>query len=89
VAEHCGSPTLAVLLSLMDAVIHASTTVLFRDDPKIGSIRKTHRSHARLVELVREGDAAGAEELWAAHMRNTRTAVLSGVDGTQVMDLFP
>jgi DNA-binding FadR family transcriptional regulator len=89
VAEHCGSPTLAVLLSLMDAVIHASTTVLFRDDPRSGSMRRTHRSHEQLVELVRAGDATGAEELWAAHMRKTGAAMLAGVDAQQVMDLFP
>jgi DNA-binding GntR family transcriptional regulator len=31
--------------------------------------RTAHEDHRRFVDLIEGGDAAGAEELWRAHLR--------------------
>lgn len=39
--------------------------------------KRAAKAHARLVELIREGDAAAAEALWNAHLRAAKDFVLS------------
>jgi DNA-binding FadR family transcriptional regulator len=88
VALHCGSPTLGVLLGLMDAVLHQHAEVRLKEESTPASIRKGHRAHAKLVDLVRAGDAVEAEKLWGEHVRQLGAALLKDSAGKQVVDLF-
>jgi DNA-binding FadR family transcriptional regulator len=46
------------------------------------------RTHHRLLELLRDGDAVGAADLWARHIDEGSEPVIRGVDAKTVLELL-
>lgn len=88
VAELSGSSTLWVVMDLLDGVLQRHTEVRIREEARQPELRKGHRAHARLVDLVEAGDADGARELWEAHVEEIGNALLRGTGRAKVVDLF-
>ncbi len=55
------------------------------DDRRLS--RKAQRTRQRLIDLIRAGDAEGAEELWRTHLTEAGKVLGEGAGGT-VVDLF-
>lgn len=49
--------------------------------------RQGNRARAKLIELIRAGDADGAEDLWQRHLSQAGKALME-TNGTAVVDLF-
>ena len=55
------------------------------DDARL--VRRAHRTRQKLIDLIRVGDADGAEELWRAHLTEAGRVLTDAIGGT-VVDLF-
>jgi DNA-binding FadR family transcriptional regulator len=88
VAELSGSATLWVVMDLLHGVLQRHTEVRLREEARTPELRKGHRAHVRLVELVEAGDAVAARSLWQAHVEEIGTALLRGAGRSRVVDLF-
>lgn len=53
-----------------------------------GERRTAHKAHARLVELVKKGDADAAADYWKDHLEGLRNFLLGGSNPKTVVDLF-
>ena len=49
--------------------------------------RKAHRTRQKLIDLIRAGDADGAEDLWRTHLTEAGKVLAEG-SGAIVVDLF-
>jgi len=49
--------------------------------------KKAHRTRARLIELIRAGDADAAEDLWREHLTEAGRVLTRGA-GANLLDLF-
>ena len=56
--------------------------------PYLRMRRKAHRAHRKLMELMRAGDAGGAQALWVKHMEAAAAARFSDGSGLSVIDLL-
>lgn len=88
VAELSGSTTLWVVMDLLDGVLQRHTEVRLREEARQPELRKGHRAHSRLVDLVEAGDVDGARALWQAHVEEIGAALLRGTGRSKVVDLF-
>jgi DNA-binding FadR family transcriptional regulator len=86
VAKLCGSSSMAVVMGMLDGTIQHLTESRLRSE-RGGQRRGGHRAHSALLELVRAGDASGAEELWRSHVEEIGTRFLKG-DRSRTVDLF-
>jgi GntR family transcriptional regulator, transcriptional repressor for pyruvate dehydrogenase complex len=86
--ELAGNQTLVLLTSMLEYIYRAATVHYVRtphpDHERLG--RQAHRARAKLIELIRAGDADGAEDLWRRHL--TEAGKVVGADGASVVDLF-
>jgi DNA-binding FadR family transcriptional regulator len=88
--ELAGNQTLSIVTEMLSEVVARAVTVVSRTDEGSQSAatrRRGIRSQARLVELIEDGDAAGAEEHWRSHMAVVKRVML-GQDATTVVDLL-
>ena len=86
------SHTLQVLYSTIKEVV-TSTVSHFLVAPYAGKDQPAEneravRAHAKLVDLVAAGDAAGAEAFWAAHMEIVRRLFLDVYGSATVVELL-
>lgn len=91
VVELTGSPTLGLTTAMLHKIIQAAS-VRFAGIPKSEAeaerlLGGTERTRLRLIELVRAGDATGAESLWRKHLTEARRNLVAGVDHT-IVDLL-
>jgi GntR family transcriptional repressor for pyruvate dehydrogenase complex len=85
-----GNQTLTIVTEMLnEVVVRAVTAVSSGDDPaeSASTRRRGIRSQRRLLELISTGDAAGAEEHWAAHMAVVGRVML-GQESATVVDLL-
>lgn len=85
-----GNQTLSIVAEMLNEIVSRAVTAVAHEGPASQSadIRKRGiRSQRRLVELIADGDAAGAEEHWRAHMAVVGK-VLLGQRATMVVDLI-
>ena len=71
VVELAGNRTVALLSRMLESVFAEAAGQYVREHETAltqQKRRRADRAHHRLVELVRAGDAAGAEELWRRHL---------------------
>jgi DNA-binding FadR family transcriptional regulator len=90
VVELTGNQTLVLLTVMLEHIVQAAALNYTRTTPaEIGERlrRKAHRTRERLIELVRAGDADGAEDLWRTHLTEAGR-VLAASGGGAVVDLF-
>jgi DNA-binding FadR family transcriptional regulator len=86
--ELAGNQTLVLLTSMLEYIYQAATVHYVRvphpDDDRLN--RKATRARAKLIELIRAGDADGAETLWRKHL--TEAGRVVGTEASSVVDLF-
>ena len=90
VVELTGNQTLVLLTAMLEHIITAAAFSFIRVEPpeeRLRLARKAARTRQRLIELIRAGDAEGAEELWRTHLVEAGRALTEGAGGT-VVDLF-
>ena len=86
-----GNQTLTIVAEMLNEIVSRAVTAVAQSAAdrrsRIETRRRGIRSQRRLVELIAEGDAAGAEEHWRAHMAVVGR-VLLGQQATTVVDLL-
>jgi DNA-binding FadR family transcriptional regulator len=87
-----GNQTLAIVAEMLNEVVARAVTAVSRTEPVAGgdsvaTRRRGIRSQERLVALIEEGDVAGAEAHWRAHMAVVGKVML-GQRATTVIDLM-
>jgi len=87
--ELTGNQTLILLTAMLEHISAAAARTWVRrwtgDDTKLA--RKAHRTREQLIELIRAGDADGAEALWRTHLTEARRVLVEGAGG-EIVDLF-
>ncbi|RAY16911.1 GntR family transcriptional regulator [Actinomadura craniellae] len=84
-----GNQTLNLVAEMVTEILYRAVTAVREDGHTVGSVssrRRSIRSQERLLALLAEGDADGAEKHWRAHMQAVRR-VLLGHMGMTVVDL--
>jgi GntR family transcriptional repressor for pyruvate dehydrogenase complex len=85
-----GNQTLSIVAEMLNEIVSRAVSAVAHEGPTSQStdVRKRGiRSQRRLVALIADGDAAGAEEHWRAHMAVVGK-VLLGQRATMVVDLI-
>lgn len=88
--ELAGNETLTIIAEMLNEIIARGVARAIQAEPGKDSVtirRRGIRSQKRLVELIRAGDADGAEEHWTKHM-TVVGKVLLGQQATTVIDLM-
>jgi DNA-binding FadR family transcriptional regulator len=84
-----GNETLNLLTQMLEFITRSASVRWVRDFPaerrKIAP--KVYRTRVRLLELIKDGDADGAENLWRAHL-TAANAVLVASHGDLEVDLL-
>jgi DNA-binding FadR family transcriptional regulator len=92
VVERSGNRTLAVEAGILRKIITAHVAVALSRTPEnpdtLEGFQKAIRSYTRLVSLLQERDAHGAEEHWRKHMEDSARILLRNARAKMVVDLF-
>ncbi|WP_330257265.1 FCD domain-containing protein [Nocardia sp. NBC_00565] len=85
-----GNETLALLSEMLHHIIEIANVSL---QPEVGpsaerARRKTRKTHRKLVELIRDRDSGGAEQLWRRHLEEAEGYVLGDDAAATVLDLL-
>ncbi len=77
VVELTGNQTLCLLTAMLEHIGQAAALSYARrqhgdDDTRLA--RKAHRTRQKLIDLIKAGDAEGAEDLWRTHRRRPNGA---------------
>jgi DNA-binding FadR family transcriptional regulator len=84
-----GNQTLSIVAEMLTEIVtRAVTAVSSNPDAGSGTTRRRGiRSQQRLLELIKDGDGAGAEEHWRSHMAVVGKVML-GQEASSVVDLL-
>ena len=89
VVELTGNQTMMLLTAMLEHINQAAalsyTTRAHAGDERLA--RKAHRTRQKLIDLIRDGRADEAEDLWRTHLAEAGRVLSEGV-GTRVVDLF-
>jgi DNA-binding FadR family transcriptional regulator len=90
VVELAGNETLVLLTSMLEHISHlAAMSYVSAPHPEEEKLkRKAHRTRQKLIDLIRAGDAEGAEKLWRDHLSESGRVLVEGVGGPRVVDLY-
>jgi DNA-binding FadR family transcriptional regulator len=81
--------TLILLTTMLESISDAATAHYVQsrheDDERLA--RRAHRARQRLIDLIRDGDAAAAEELWRRYLTE-QGRLLMGEHGETVVDVL-
>ncbi|MGV0050618.1 FadR/GntR family transcriptional regulator [Mycobacterium colombiense] len=91
--DMAGNQTLGVLSDVLRHIIEVATERYLIDpalggEDKLRASRAATRTHERLVELIADKDAAGAEALWRKHILATSAQLRSSGVADSVVDLL-
>ncbi|MFV2173796.1 FadR/GntR family transcriptional regulator [Actinomadura sp. LOL_016] len=84
-----GNLTLSIVAEMITEILFRTATAVREGGRAVGSVstrRRSLRSQERLLVLIEEGDADGAERHWRAHMQAVRR-VLLGHMGMAVVEV--
>jgi len=90
VVELTGNQTLVLLTAMLEHISLAAALSYVRrphGDERDRLARKAHRTRQKLIDLIKAGDADGANELWRTHLTEAGKVLAEGTGGT-VVDLF-
>jgi GntR family transcriptional regulator, transcriptional repressor for pyruvate dehydrogenase complex len=90
VVELTGNETLTLLTNMLEYISEAAGRESDRiKPPSTREVEQAHRAHERLVALIRDGDADGAERHWRLHLVEVG-AVLQRLQGSRatVLDVL-
>jgi GntR family transcriptional repressor for pyruvate dehydrogenase complex len=94
VLELAGNKTLAVFADMLESIVELHLRAVMKEasatgrPTATGERRTAHKAHARLVELVKKGDADAAADYWKGHLEGLRNFLLGGSNPKTVVDLF-
>jgi DNA-binding FadR family transcriptional regulator len=81
VAELAGNKTLAIVVDMLYHIVGTArrryAAAASRSGDLSGESKQVHRTHARLVDLIKAGDADAAEEFWRAHLEEVNKHYLA------------
>lgn len=90
VVELAGNETLMLLTSMLEHISAAAAVSFSREhraeEPKL--VRSARRARQKLIDLIRAGDADGAEKLWRDHLTEAGRILVEGVGVATVVDLY-
>jgi DNA-binding FadR family transcriptional regulator len=86
VVELTENETLVLLIAMLEHICQAAALALPHSDDDDSLARSTRRTRQKLIDLVRAGDADGAEELWRKHLTEAGR-VLTSRTGAALIDL--
>jgi GntR family transcriptional repressor for pyruvate dehydrogenase complex len=82
--ELSGSPTLDLYATITNQIIYTHTRNFMRERGTSGDSAQisasAHTAHARMVQLIRSGDAAAAQAHWRDHLTSGRKVLLDDHD---------
>ena len=85
-----GNQTLSIVAEMLNEIVVRAVTAVSQGADGVGSLavrQRGMRSQHRLLDLIEQGDAAGAEEHWREHM-TVVGRVLLGQEASTVVDLL-
>ena len=88
--SRAGNQTLTIVAEMLNEIVARAVTAVSRADDVVGSLsvrRRGIRSQERLLDLIEQGDGAGAEEHWRSHMQVVGKVML-GQQSSTVVDLL-
>jgi DNA-binding GntR family transcriptional regulator len=90
VVELTGNQTLVLITAMLEHISQAAALSYVSrphadDDRRLAL--KAHRTRQKLIDLVKAGDADGAESLWRTHLSEAGKVLAEG-SGASVVDLF-
>lgn len=89
--RHCGNQTLHILATLIQDIVaaqHVDVTVRTHSTVGVERMRQLNiRSRERLLELIEEGNGAGAEEYWRDHLEKSGAVVFSAYEAGMTIDM--
>jgi GntR family transcriptional repressor for pyruvate dehydrogenase complex len=90
VVELTGNETLMLLTSMLEHISSAAAVTFSRKHKpeEARLLRVAHRTRQKLIDLIRSGDAEGAEKLWRNHLSEAGQILVEGVGRATVVDLF-
>ncbi|MEO3822712.1 FCD domain-containing protein [Actinomadura sp. B10D3] len=93
VLQRCGNKTLAVqggvLQDIVSTHLYLRVSLSFDEDESPERFQRVIRAYQRLVDLVTEGNAEGAEKHWRNHMEVAATYLFKdSLKNKSVVDLF-
>jgi DNA-binding FadR family transcriptional regulator len=93
IVERAGNETLDLLVRMIYAIIEtatASATRVHRADAAdaLNWRRRTHRSHVKFVEILREGKPADVEAYWRRHLQSISKVLREDLPAETVLDLM-
>jgi DNA-binding FadR family transcriptional regulator len=92
VSDLAGNDTIALLARMIDAIIDAADSQLVKarlaDEGEIRAGHQAQRTHARFIDLIESGDAAGAEKLWRKHLSEAGRHVTSAGEARTTLDVM-
>jgi GntR family transcriptional repressor for pyruvate dehydrogenase complex len=90
VVEACGNQPLIVCNELLLGIVRHHHRAMFRrsEGEFEGLVDSAIQHHRLLLDLVRAGDAAGAEDHWRRHIDGAADAALRWLGEQRVIDLF-
>jgi DNA-binding FadR family transcriptional regulator len=90
VVELAGNETLILLTAMLEHISAAAAVSFAREnraeEPKL--VRSARRARQKLIDLIRAGDADGAEKLWRDHLTEAGRILVEGVGVATVVDLY-
>lgn len=92
VVQHAGNQTLGIFAEMLHHIIELHSASYVARSGTAPEARKAatlgQRAHERFLELVRDGDVDGAEQLWSRHLDEGADYVLRGSGAKTVLDLL-
>ena len=92
VIELAGNHTLSIFASMLADIIDRHTTQLLREASAAPTqpeqMRRAHRSHEKLVQLIEKGSAAQAEAHWRSHMESLGQWFIDGDGARKLVEFY-
>jgi DNA-binding FadR family transcriptional regulator len=91
ITDYCGNQTLRIFAMLLQDIVerqHIDVTVKTYSRTGVARMRKLNiRGREKLLELVRKGDADGAETFWKKHLEGSGAVVFSAYQANMPIDV--
>jgi DNA-binding FadR family transcriptional regulator len=90
VVQLSGNATLGIIAGMLHEITVRHTAFVFKERRPVSKadFEKLMRSYRRLMQFLREGDAAGAEAHWRRHLDTSRELLLTGLESVPVRDVM-
>jgi DNA-binding FadR family transcriptional regulator len=90
IARLSGNKTMQIISEMLYHIIEkANRSLQPSEGPRAAQAgRRASKTHQMVLDLIKNGDADGAAELWSRHLKKGEEYVLTGADLSTVVDLL-